>query len=143
VWLGQKSKQPAFVIESVQHEIDALMAMPVAVYGAPDVDHHAMSMKEEHPVNDSSAPESIIRLQERMGALTEQSNRLERMIESGQQQQTLALKELATAFNNAFTKASSEYVTRTEFHTVKNIVNGAVAIILVAFIGGLVALVIR
>lgn len=90
---------------------------------------------------DEGMDRTLIRLQERSVAQGEKLDRLERMIETGNQKTSEALEKIATAFNKAFDKASSEYVTKAEFQSVKNIVNGAVALILVAFIGGLIALV--
>lgn len=114
------------------------MAIPVAYYGQDDPERRVS--KEEQPLADEGVEKSLIRLQERYSAQADQLSRLENMIRDGQKAQTDALKELATAFNNAFAKASSEYVTRTEFQSVQRIVNGAVALILVAFVGGLISL---
>lgn len=117
------------------------MAMPVAVYGTHDLERRVS--KEEQPLADEGVEKSLIRLQERYSAQADQLSRLEGMIRDGQKQQTDALKELATAFNNAFAKASSEYVTRTEFNPIKSMMYATVGLICAGFVGALIAQVMR
>lgn len=98
--------------------------------------------KEEQPVADEGVEKSLIRLQERYTAQADQLSRLEQMIRDGQKQQTEALKELATAFNSAFQKATSEYVTRAEFAPVKTAVFAVIGLMGAGVVGALLAQVI-
>ena len=136
-------KQPQRpVIASVKHEIESLMAIPPAFYGPMELERR-VSKEEQQPLADEGVEKSLIRLQERYSAQADQLSRLESMIREGQKQQTDALKELATAFNNAFQKASTEYVTKQEFGTVKAIVYATVSLICAGFVGALIAQVMR
>jgi hypothetical protein len=127
------------IVPAVQYDFRALFAAPPAVYGTRPQGEESVVKPEESNMSDENAEKAIIRLQERYSSQEVQLQRLERLIEAGQKQSSEALKELAKAFNDAFAKASAEFVTKQEFQTVKNIVNGAAAAILLGFLGFLLA----
>jgi len=136
-WKRLTPRLPTYA-HSIDVEIATLFAQPVAAYSM-DPQSEGSRVKTEEHMPDENAEKAIIRLQERYSSQEQQLQRLERLIGDGQRQSTEALEKLATAFNTAFQKASAEYVTKQEFQTVKNIVNGAAAAILLGFLGFLIA----
>lgn len=91
---------------------------------------------------DETSDKTLIRLQERVSAQTDQLGRIERMIESVQRENSAALKELASAFNKAFDKAAAEYVTKAEFAPVKMAVFTVIGLMGAGVVGALLAQVI-
>lgn len=127
--------------ESVKHEIESLLARPIAYYGAPDPERHSLTHKDE-PVTEEASKDKLIRLEERLGAQGDQLSRIERMIESVQRENASALKELAQAFNKAFDRAAAEYVTKAEFAPVKASVFAVIGLMGAGVVGALLAQVI-
>ncbi len=98
-----------------------------------------MTQKEETNVSSEGLEATLIRLQERTTSQADHLNRWEATSKEGQQTNAAGLKELAAAFNNAFQKASEQYVTKQEFGPIKTAVMVTIGLICTSVFGAILA----